>query len=178
MPQFSLGREVTAYLSYIVEYYHLLPAYSIFIHASEEQWHNDLFGLKTSSALQNLRLKAVDALGYVNLRCEHTPGCPTHLHPHSPTQTEIENKDTRAYVAQIYMDLFAVDLHEVPEHLGGICCAQFAVSRDRIWQRPKSDYERMLWWVGHTSAEVTDSFGVGWVFEALWHVVFGMDGVQ
>ncbi|KAJ5084457.1 hypothetical protein NUU61_009036 [Penicillium alfredii] len=177
-PHSARGREVSAYLSYVVDYYEQLPAYSIFIHANEDQWHNDLFGPSTKAVLKSLRLEAVDAKGYVNLRCEFEPGCPTSIHPHNPTPHDIETKDTRAYVSQIYMDLFAVPLQQVPDHLGAICCAQFAVSRDRIRQRPKSDYQRMLNWVDGPSAEIVDSFGVGWVFESLWHVVFGMDSIN
>lgn len=76
------------------------------------------------------------------------------------------------------MDLLDVPISEVPREIGGVCCAQFALSRARIQQRPKSDYLRMLRWVNETSVPLMDSHGVGWVFETLWHVVFGMDGVQ
>ncbi|OGE56511.1 hypothetical protein PENARI_c003G12444 [Penicillium arizonense] len=62
------GREVSAYLSYVIDYYDDLPPYSIFIHADEKQRHNDLFGPKTSTILQNLRPEAVEAKGYLNLR--------------------------------------------------------------------------------------------------------------
>lgn len=173
----SRGREVAAYLSFIVDFYNELPAYSIFIHANPDQWHNDLFGSKTSSVLQHLRLEAVDALGYVNLRCENNPGCPSHVNPHSPTQEDISKNDVRAYFPRIYQDLFGEHV-SVPDQIGGICCAQFAVSRARILQRPKSDYIRMLDWVNEKSLPFVDSYGVGWVFETLWHVVFGMEGIQ
>jgi hypothetical protein len=181
-PQFltahsSRGREVAAYLSFIVNFYDELPAYSIFIHANPDQWHNDLFGPQTSRALENLRLAAVDAMGYVNLRCTSNPGCPSHVNPYNPTSTDIEKDDARASFPRIYKDLFGEDAL-VPEQIGGICCAQFAVSRARIRQRPRSDYVRMLDWVNEKSLPFVDSYGVGWVFETLWHVVFGMRGVQ
>lgn len=176
IPHTTRGREAAAYLSYIVDFYEDLPAYSVFIHAGEDQWHNDLFGPKSSEVLLHLRLEAVDALGYVNLRCSTFPGCPVGVNPLDPTQIDIENKDVRAYFSEIYMELFQVKLSDVPQHIGNVCCGQFAVSRERILQRPKSDYERMLRWAGMT--DVTDSFGVGWVFEKLWHLVFGMDAIQ
>lgn len=176
IPHTAVGREAAAYLSYIVDFYDTLPAYSIFIHASENQRHNDLFGPKTSEILPNLRLESVDHFGYLNLRCDTTVGCPTDVHPLNPTQTDIDAKDIRAYFGEVYMELFQVELQDVPEHLGNVCCAQFAVSRERILQRPKSDYERMLRWADQT--KLTDNFGVGWVFEKLWHVVFGMDAIQ
>lgn len=176
-PHSSRGREVSAYLSFILDFYDELPAYSIFIHANPDQWHNDLFGSQTSTVLENLRREAVDAMGYLNLRCTNNPGCPTHVSPHNPTQEDIDKNDVRANFPRIYKDLFGGHA-AVPEAIGGICCAQFAVSRTRIQQRPKSDYVRMLDWVNAKSLPFVDSYGVGWVFETLWHVVFGMEGVQ
>ncbi|KAK9625591.1 hypothetical protein V6000_007092 [Aspergillus fumigatus] len=175
VPHTTRGREAAAYLSYVVDFYDQLPPYTIFIHSNQDQWHNDLFGPKTNVALRNLRFEAIAAQGYVNLRCEHEPGCPTNVHPWSPTQIDIDKKDIRAYFPQVYQTLFGVGKERVPEHIGNICCAQFAVSRERILQRPKRDYERMLAWAAET--DLTDSFGVGWVFEKVWHVVFGMEDI-
>ncbi|RMJ28009.1 hypothetical protein PHISP_01124 [Aspergillus sp. HF37] len=176
VPRTSRGREVAAYLTYLVDFYDRLPAYTVFIHSGENQWHNDLLGSKTSSLLESLRLAAVDSLGYVNLRCTEFPGCPTSVHPLEPTDTDIKNKDVRAYFAELYMELFQVGMEDVPRHIGAACCAQFAVSRERIRQRPKGDYERMLRWAAET--KVANGFVVGWVFEYLWHLVFGMDAIQ
>ncbi|CAG7927692.1 unnamed protein product [Penicillium olsonii] len=177
IPRSSRGREVSAYLSYVLDYYEKLPPVSIFIHAGEEQRHNDLFGPKTQVVLKNLRLEAVEAKGYLNLRCMHSPGCPSHAHPNNPTASDIENRDARAYLAQIYRELFGAD-KTVPDVLGGVCCAQFAVSRDQIRRRPKSDYERMMRWVDEGSKKTVNSYGVGWVFEIVWHVVFSMEAVH
>ena len=159
----------------MVDFYSQLPKYTIFIHSNLDQWHNDLFGTHTSPALKNLRLEAVDAQGYVNLRCEHNPGCPTSVHPWNPTQIDIEKDDIRAYFPQVYQTLLNVPLDQVPEHIGNVCCGQFAVSRERILQRPREDYERMLRWAEET--DLTDSFGVGWVYEKIWHIIFGMDTI-
>ncbi|OAL71684.1 hypothetical protein A7D00_3713 [Trichophyton violaceum] len=49
------GREAVAYLTFIVDYYESLPDYSVFIHANENQWHNDFFGGKTNKTLNNFR---------------------------------------------------------------------------------------------------------------------------
>lgn len=97
VPHASRGREASAYLSYILDYYDNLPPYSIFIHAGEEQRHNDLFGAKTKTVLENLRLEAVEAKGYINLRCLHSPGCPSHVHPNNPTQKDFKSRDPRAF---------------------------------------------------------------------------------
>ncbi|EAS32129.3 uncharacterized protein CIMG_03153 [Coccidioides immitis RS] len=175
IPRSARGREAAAYLSFIIDYYHELPAYSIFIHANQEQWHNDLFGPRTRDVLRHLRYEAVDAQGYVNLRCMENPGCPISANPLNPTQNDISRDDVRAHLAEIYMDLFAVPRENVPKHIGGVCCAQFAVSRKQILRRPRTDYERMLRWVAET--QTTDDFGVGWVMEKVWHIVFGMEAI-
>lgn len=73
------------------------------------------------------------------------------------------------------MDLFDVTREQIPQHIGNVCCAQFAVTRARILQRPRSDYERMLRWVEDTT-EV--DFGIGWVFEKVWDIVFGMEAIK
>ncbi|KAJ5767236.1 uncharacterized protein N7511_004852 [Penicillium nucicola] len=171
------GREVSAYLSYVIDYYDNLPPYSIFIHAGAQQRHNDLFGPDTSVILQNLRHEAIEAKGYLNLRCMHSPGCPTHVAPNHPSQADIEAGDARAHFAQIYRELFGMKV-VVPDYIGAPCCAQFAVSRKQIQQRPKSEYVHMMNWVDGASAQLIDSYAVGWVFESLWHVVFGMDAIE
>lgn len=144
-----------------------------FVHAGAEQWHNDILGPRTSTILQNLRLDRVAERGYVNLRCTHDPGCPVGVNPHEPTQIDIDAGDIRAYFVSVYMQLFGVEKEQVPQHIGGVCCAQFVVSRKRVLERPKKQYEAMLDWA--INGKETDSFGVGWVFEKVWHIVFGME---
>lgn len=174
VPRSRRGRETASYLSYIIDGYDNLPEYSIFVHAGEEQWHNDLFGPRTADTLTQLRLQSVQAKGYVNLRCNLNPGCPLGVNPLEPTEADIRNKDTRAYFADIYKELFQVSQENVPAHIGNVCCGQFAVSRASIMERPKSDYERMLRWADE-SVDTIDNFGVGWVFEKIWHIIFGME---
>jgi hypothetical protein len=181
-PEFGLlvpptirGREASAYLSYVIDFYDHLPEYSIFVHAFPEQWHNDLFGPYTLNTLKNIRFESIDAYGYVNLRCQHNPGCPTGVYPLSPSQVDIENHDIRAYFSDAYQQIFSVTADKVPDAIGNVCCGQFAVSRDRIRARPKEDYERILDWIATT--KLTNDFGVGWVMEKLWHIIFGMDAV-
>ncbi|KAJ5085412.1 hypothetical protein N7532_010183, partial [Penicillium argentinense] len=169
------GRESPAYLSYIIDFYDNLPDYSLFIHAYPEQWHNDLFGPWTQNTLRNIRYESVDALGYVNLRCQLNPGCPASVYPLSPTQSDIDAHDIRAYFADAYQEIFDVPIEKVPGEIGNVCCGQFAVSRERILARPKEDYQRILNWAAMT--ELTNDYGVGWVLEKVWHIIFGMSTV-
>ncbi|OAL65383.1 hypothetical protein A7C99_2479 [Trichophyton rubrum] len=87
------GREAVAYLTFIVDYYESLPDYSVFIHANENQWHNDFFGGKTNKTLNNFRYQVADSQGYVNLRCSTDPGCPTSVNPRDPTLQDTRHKD-------------------------------------------------------------------------------------
>ncbi|KAI9712872.1 MAG: hypothetical protein M1828_001541 [Chrysothrix sp. TS-e1954] len=167
------GREAMAYLTFIVANYDALPNVTAFVHAGMTQRHNDLLGPYTSTILQNIRIDNVLRRGFVNLRCKHDPGCPIAVNPLNPTEIDIKKNDIRATFADVYVELFDVPLSEVPAHVGHVCCGQFVVSRERIRQRSKADYERMVQWALSTNS--TNSFGIGWVFEKVWHIVFGMD---
>ncbi|KAI6839675.1 hypothetical protein KC340_g3087 [Hortaea werneckii] len=176
------GREAGVYLSFIVDHYPNFPAYTVFLHASDHHWHNDdALGPSTPTTLANLRLDTVEREGYVNLRCNHNPGCPVSINPLSPTQTDIETGDPRSFFADMYQEVLNVTAREqVPEHLGVACCSQFAVTRARILARPWEDYVRMREWAlrGSDYADGRmNSYGVGWVFESLWHVIFGKEAV-
>lgn len=140
-----------------------------------EQWHNDLFGPFTLNTLRNIRFESVSAHGYVSLRCQHNPGCPVSVFPLSPSQADIDAHDIRAYFSDAYQQIFNMTAEAVPAEISNVCCGQFAVSRERIHARPKEEYARILKWAETT--ELTNHFGVGWVLEKLWHIIFGMDVV-
>ncbi|KAG9948853.1 hypothetical protein KCU85_g4758, partial [Aureobasidium melanogenum] len=176
VPHTTNGRETASYLSYVVDNYDNLPAYSFFIHAANEQWHNDVLAGKTSDTLKSLRFEHIRANGYTNLRCLNDPGCPIGINPLDPTEEDIKKQDPRAFFADYYMQLFEVPRDQVPKHIGNVCCAQFAVTKEQILKRPRSDYERMLHWISK-SHDHLDDFGIGWVFEKLWHIVFGKDAI-
>ena len=54
----------------------------------------------------------------------------------------------------------------VPEVVGAHCSSQFAVSRERVQERPKSKYERIRNWLLET--ELADQIS-GRVLEYSWH---------
>ncbi|PGH07515.1 hypothetical protein AJ79_06250 [Helicocarpus griseus UAMH5409] len=170
------GREAMAYLTFIIDHYTTLPEITAFVHATHYQWHNEDISPYTSRVLRRLRLETVRTRGYVNLRCNVVPGCnPTSVHPHSPTEVDVQKNDVRAQFRDIYVRLFGLrGVQEVPEALGGVCCAQFVVTREKILQRPVGDYVRMREWVlMESGGSGLSDFDVGWVFEKVWHVVFG-----
>ncbi|KAF3479439.1 UV excision repair protein [Arthroderma uncinatum] len=171
----NVGREAMVYLTFIIDYYDSLPDIVAFTHSANRQWHNDVKGLKTVTVLSQLQIDAVKRKGYVNLRCLWEPGCPTSLNPLNPTEIDIQRQDERAKMPEIYMQLFNVTRNEVPEHIGGVCCAQFAVTRERIRARSREDYIRMRNWA--LEYDLT-SFSIGWVFEQLWHIIFMEEAIH
>ncbi|KAI1932436.1 hypothetical protein LOZ58_000836 [Ophidiomyces ophidiicola] len=168
------GREAMAYLTFIIDNYDTLPEITAFVHAKNYQWHNDGAGSRTATILKNLYMSTVERKGYVNLRCNPDPGCPTAISPFSPTAEDIRTGDVRAHFPEVYMALLNVSRKEVPKRIGSVCCAQFALSRDRIRLRLRDDYIRMREWA--LTADF-DSQTIGWVFEMIWHIIFKEDAV-
>ncbi|KKZ67138.1 hypothetical protein EMCG_07160 [[Emmonsia] crescens] len=73
------GHESMAYLSYIIDNYHNLPATIAFLHAHRsgflQAWHVDAPLHDNVIAMRRLQLDYVQHSGYVNLRCNWNPGC-------------------------------------------------------------------------------------------------------
>lgn len=174
-PYFYQGHEASAYLAYLVDHYNELHPYTIFIHGREDQWHNDIAGPKTHTVLRNLRYEAVNANGYVNLRCAGTPGCPSTLHQKNPVAHDSQYQYLLDQLPKTLHYLLEMEEEDFPADIGHQCCAQFALSRERIQARPRSDYRKMMIWVGTT--DMTDNYGIGWLTEKLWHIIFGMPSV-
>lgn len=176
------GHESMAYLSYIIDHYDSLPTTLVFIHSHRAgfltAWHTDTPLHDNVDALRTLKLPYVQENGYVNLRCNWNPGC------------EEAHRFNKHITPKIWHDIFAGTstfstsitnasslLHSqtsAPAQVGAACCAQFAVSRDRVRQRPVSDYKWFRQWVMETDMNDAQS---GRVLEFLWHVVFGMSAV-
>lgn len=169
-----------AYLTYVIDNYDSLPSIIAFLHSHRSgflsAWHTDTPLHNNVDALRTLKLEFVKQNGYVNLRCNLNPGC---LKPHlknahvtpdvwvdifSNTSTEIDRMSTVTQGGQ----------PNVPFEIGAACCAQFAVSRDAVLKRPKTDYERFREWILETEKSDAKS---GRVLEFLWHIIFGMEPV-
>ncbi|KAK3615221.1 hypothetical protein LTR56_026735, partial [Elasticomyces elasticus] len=178
LPKLRRGREAAAYLSCILDYYDAVPRYTFFAHAAEDQWHKNILSKYNNqpNTIRNFRTAAIDAHGFVNLRCRLSPSCPVAVHPFATTDLDMKLLEAGRDYADVSMEIFNVSRGEIPEVIGAVCCTLFALSRDRIRARPHEDYERMMWWAGRTTW--TDDFGVGLVFEKLWHIIFGMTAAQ
>jgi hypothetical protein len=165
VPQ-NKGHEVMVYLTYIIDHYDELPDVSIFMHSHQFAWHqNDLLGYNAGEMVRRLSPERVTREGYMNLRCHWTPGCPEWMHP--GTVEEDPNKQEETVMAQAWAELFPDK--SIPEVLAQPCCAQFALSRDRIRAVARERYIFYREWLLRTKMEDKIS---GRVWEYLWQVVF------
>jgi hypothetical protein len=64
---------------------------------------------------------------------------------------------------------------DLPDVVGVACCAQFALTRQKIRERPISDYHRYRNWIMNTHLEDHVS---GRVLEYSWHIIFGRSAVH
>jgi hypothetical protein len=165
-PPKNKGHEVMVYLSYIIDHYEDLADVNIFMHSHQIAWHNnELLQLDSAETVRRLSPERVTRDGYMNLRCHWDPGCPAWLHPGN-TKKDYD-KPEEIVLAQVWGELFPKE--PIPTVLSQPCCAQFAVSRDRILAQPKMRYIYMRDWLIRT--ELTDYLS-GRVFEYAWQYIF------
>lgn len=156
---------------YIIDNYDKLPSLMIFQHANRYQWHNDDPLYDGERMLSRLQMPFVEAQGYVNLRCVWTLGCPDEIRPlkefvdmSSGDGESSSELRAGAYFKPAFEELFPGV--SVPEIVGASCCAQFAVTADKIRERPLSDYENYRRWLLETP--LSDHVS-GRLMEYLWH---------
>ena len=164
------GHEAMVYLTYIIDHFDILTDTSIFVHAHQTTWHNnDLLDSDMLKTVTHLNDAHVARAGYFNLRCHHEPGCPDWLHvdrPHDELDTHRKMEEKTFSLSVWY------ELHpgvSPPHAISQPCCAQFAVSRDRIRANPRSEYIRYRDWLLSTSLEDTYS---GRIMEYSWQYLF------
>jgi hypothetical protein len=164
------GHEAMVYLTYIIDHYDELPEIMIFVHAGRIAWHNnDLLDKDNAKVLKHLRNERVVRQGYMPLRCHHHPGCPMWLRMNKAKVDLDENiKVEESWIHEIlFKNLFPG--HRLPMVLSAPCCAQFAVTAERVRDNPKSMYERLRNWLLKT--DINDMV-TGRIFEYLWHYIF------
>ncbi|KAL8825699.1 MAG: hypothetical protein Q9191_004252 [Dirinaria sp. TL-2023a] len=165
-PPKNKGHEVMVYLSYIIDHYYTLPDISIFMHAHRWTHHNNLFlGADASQMLRRLSNEHVVREGYMNMRCHWDPGCPEWLHFNGTK--ELIGKQEEAYLAKSWKELFP--LEPFPAYLAQPCCAQFALSRQRILSIPLSRFVFFRDWMMKTP--LTDYIS-GRILEYSWQFIF------
>ncbi|OQO12796.1 hypothetical protein B0A48_02260 [Cryoendolithus antarcticus] len=165
-PPRNKGHEAMIYLSYIIDHYDTLPDFSIFMHGHQFAWHNnEILDTDAAQMIMHLSPERVMRLGYMDLRCHWEPGCPAWLHP--GVRERLSWKQEEHLIADSWAQVFPKD--PIPAILAQPCCAQFAVSRERILATPKQRYVYLRDWLLRT--ELSDYLS-GRVFEYIWQYVF------
>ncbi|KAF2456483.1 hypothetical protein BDY21DRAFT_287988 [Lineolata rhizophorae] len=166
------GRESMVYLTFIIDNYENLPPYMLFIHSYRWQWHNDDPIYDGVPPLKNFQIPYLEKEGYVNLRCVWVLGCPSEIKPIQEAGHHREQVHAGDVYAEAFGELFPGK--PVPDVVGVSCCAQFAASRAKILERPKSDYEHYRNWLLNSPLEDAIS---GRILEYSWHMIFGKEPV-
>jgi hypothetical protein len=160
------GHEVMVYLSYCIDFYHNLSDVNIFMHSHRSAWHNnDLLDNDSVQTIARLSSERVQREGFMNMRCNWDPGCPSWMHP--GTVEEDVNKQEETMLAKSWSELFPLD--PIPDVLAQPCCAQFAISKDRIRSLPLAQYVFYRDWLLRTSLS---DYISGRVWEYIWQFVF------
>ena len=133
----------------------------------DQPWHNDdLFAGDAADLLRRLNPAWVVRQGYVNLRCTWSPGCPAWLRIRV-RWWRIKRSKRRLCWPEPGRDC---SNDAIPEVLAQPCCAQFAVSRDRIHAIPREPALSLPRLDAPDRAQRLHLSGR--ISECLWHVVF------
>lgn len=161
------GHEAMVYLTYIIDHYSTLSDVTIFLHAHQWAWHNnELLNHNAAEMITRLSSERVYREGYMSLRCHWKPGCPEWVHPGVVGTPDI-NRPEEGAMAPAWSLLFPSA--PIPTVIGTPCCAQFALSRDRILSIPLEKYIHFRQWLLTTPLPDATS---GRVFEYLWSYIF------
>lgn len=149
LPNLNKGNEASAYLAFIIENYDVLPNHTLFVHAHETSWHEDIPKIKM--------VETLNLCDYQNVNARHRM---------YQTLSPKVNSIPYGYIQKAWPHLFDCP---TPQKLSFYSCAQFVVSKARILSRPKAFYERCLKWLYETDMP---TFHSSRVFEYIWHYIF------
>lgn len=173
---FNKANEATPYLTYIIDHYNTLPDIAVFLHAHRTSWHNDAPKWDIVNILRGLHLPVVQERGFVNLRCMGSPGCPNEIQLNRfPVDEDLTAEIAFPFVYGEYFNMTVAEVRQQVPIIATPCCAQFAVTREQVLQRPREDYVRLLKLIEDSEIE---SHVLGTVMEYMWHILFGKEAVH
>jgi hypothetical protein len=159
------GHEAMVYLTYIIDFYDALPEITMFMHAHRYSHHNNaILDHDAAAMIRNISNERIMREGYVNMRCDLDPGCPTVLDYHG---TFGEDEIWKSAIVDFLQELNPGK--PVPKQMSQPCCAQFAVSRERIKETSLEQYVFYRDWLLGLSGSDHDT---GRTWEYLWHYIF------
>lgn len=147
------GREASVYIKYIVDYYHYLHTYTIFVQDEEKSWHHEG---SIVDLVHNHKGKK-DKFFNFNKRC----------------LALIEPNNLYSMMKEYFVKYLAPYIGPIEKYgdwtAGYKCCAQFVVHRDIIRKYPLKMYEDMLQYMMDGRH---DEKAKGHMFEWTLHLLF------
>ncbi|KAF7198328.1 hypothetical protein HII31_00067 [Pseudocercospora fuligena] len=190
IPQ-NRGHESMTYLTFLIDNYRNIPAQgAVFVHGNRFAWHNDAPDYDNADLLRALNVsRALEPYGYHNLRCDWSAStCPIkEALPQRSFETRFTAK-LQPYSQRAVSDaalpgaleaIFGGEttLYDVEQVMLGRsdavraqCCAQFVVSRERIWQHSREEYIALRQWL--LEAAPADDKISGRILSYIWHILF------
>ncbi|KAH8426013.1 DUF3431 domain-containing protein [Aspergillus melleus] len=189
------AHEAITYLTFLIDNYASIPSSgAVFIHGSRFAWHNDDPNYDNLSLLKSLNVPfALHASGYHNLRCDWSLST---CSPAAGPQGSLENSVQavlQPWSARTVSDRgLPGALEEIFGSSGDLgmgsrlsrtdtvraqCCAQFAVSREGVWQHSREEYVALRQWLldgmdGRRGAAPKDDRVAGRIISYIWHILF------
>jgi hypothetical protein len=145
----NIANEATSFLFYIITNYEKLPKNMIFIHDEDESWHHD--GKITENVHTWINEFERSDRMYFEFNNMESGRDGTNM----DIDLYEKNATFRDYWDTCLQDHVGNYNEAMP--VRGKCCAQFIVSRNRIWEKTKDFYERLYNWL----LEETDGEGNG-----------------
>ncbi|KAJ1547059.1 hypothetical protein HK096_004398 [Nowakowskiella sp. JEL0078] len=158
------GQEATAYLKYILENYDTgFPDVVLFLHGHETAWHVCEIDGNMATLIRAFRFTRFP---FSNLKYTNYYSLPHNWTSHP----ELRSQNQAQFHVADHWDLFRGDSDEaVPGPLASHCCAQFAVSRSRLYSRPKEYYQKIYDFL--MSGQMSD-FWNSRMLEFAWAIIF------
>ncbi|KAF2716802.1 hypothetical protein K431DRAFT_289086 [Polychaeton citri CBS 116435] len=189
------GHEAMAYLTFMIDNYsHIPEAGAVFVHGSRWAWHNDAPDYDNAYLLELLNVSAaLESQGYHNLRCDWSAStCEKHSAPPQGSLQIQANSRLEPWNARLVSDaalpaalstIFGGSVDAATDNqkklqLGRAdavrsqCCAQFVVSRARVWQHAHDEYIALRQWLLDEGSAPGDDRVAGRIISYLWHILF------
>ena len=143
---YEKGFEVVMYLKYIIDNYHNLSDYNIFIHAHLTSWHS-----RNMSQI----IPRLNNASYHNLNIDYFQ--------------KINIQNSKDY-KNIIDELTTIVYNKTIPYVNGYCCAQFIVSKENIQKHKLNIYRQLDFWLYSTKQHNHYSSRA---FEYLWSYILG-----
>lgn len=150
----NFGKEASVYLKYILDYYHSLPPYVVFLHDEQFSWHHQGDISKCVLAQQGKSDKYKN-FNKVKLGSIHNVGGWW--------------RDMDVWFTRYLEPVIGSHSKYGDWTVDKPCCAQFVVHRDRIRQFPRTFFEDLYGWISTTP---WPSGQTGRFLEWTWELLF------